>query len=470
MWIQPILPDPELAMRDGATTPPPVLYHDLPLEILQQIFLRAIPPDFLLDSSLSAGPDSPWCRAIASKKSVILVCKEWYNAGIWLLYEHIVFRRVDQIPALLRTLETSAENFSEFINAVTLHAYIPEPYADSFVTYMERLIDLCPHLSRFNFTCRCALPFTARFPVLSRSITHLQVDARVLSPAELFSILDNVCNNLSWLSMCIPETSASQYLPEQCHLPNLETLLIVARPIGNGFLSSIGKILSVPRLRRLTVKLEYYVYRPALQTIDMDDFTSFCEMHGRQLQFPHVQPTFIQGMNGFKLLLQRMVDACPVLEHLVLHPRADPVTHPNVKWIDIWSPHALDSGDSWKSLRQSITRTAFPELQGVRELSSSLMFFSSDIPTVFPPYIISAPKDALEFRFLGVYVRYDPGFLWSERQIDVDRSFGEDNSDDEDFFCETSSSSSSSFYDDSSTTSSQASLGEMCAYSLPETN
>ncbi|KIM85054.1 hypothetical protein PILCRDRAFT_379983 [Piloderma croceum F 1598] len=71
------------------------------------IFLRALPPSFLVDSSLNAGSDSPWCEALRMKKSIVWVCKAWWQVGLELLYEEISMRRIGQNSALLRTLNAN---------------------------------------------------------------------------------------------------------------------------------------------------------------------------------------------------------------------------------------------------------------------------------------------------------------------------------------------------------------------------
>ncbi|GLB37423.1 hypothetical protein LshimejAT787_0404740 [Lyophyllum shimeji] len=428
-------------MSEAAATPSLATYPGLPPEILFLIFLRAIPPNFLLDTSLAAGPNSPWCKALAFKRSLILVCKEWYAVGVRLLYEDVVFRRMNQMTALLRTLETSGGKFCDLIKRVTLYAYIPDTYSPFWVRCIQRLMDLCPRISRFDAACPWAFPYPLppSLPRLTSSITHLQLHA-ALTAAEQFSVLDN------------------QNLPKRCHLPNLGTLIIGMFPVGNDRLSSIGGIFSMPRLRQLTCEFDYFG-PDGVTTIDMEHYIPFLEIHGRQLRSLHVRPAFLWTMKGFRISSQRMVDACPVLEHLVLHPCADPVTHKNVKWVDVWSRHvAAGPESSWRALRESLTTKFFPKLERVRVLSSSLSLFC-DIPTVFPPDIVSEPKDVLEFEFPGVYLRHDLGFVWSERQIDVDTMYDEDDSGDEDYCSDSSSSSSPSDDDGASVSSAEYSYG-----------
>ncbi|KAF5386108.1 hypothetical protein D9615_002256 [Tricholomella constricta] len=408
----------------------PIPYHYLPPEILSLIFLRAIPPSFLLDSSLSAGPGSPWFNAMATRKSILLVCQEWYTASIELLYQEVVFRRIAQIPAFLQTLEASPGKFEPFIKELTLHAFIPASHGSSFVKYIQRVIDLCPRIAKFTFASRCHLPTTARLPVLRASITHLQLHASV-PLVDVLNILDIVGESLLRLLIHVP-ASFNQYCTTKVYyLAHLEDLLIETTPVGNENLFPMGRILSMPSLQRLTFKIDFFA-QPGFETLSMENFTSFCRMHGHHLQFLHLHPNFSWTMRRYTIMLQGLLDVCPMLEHLVLHPCAGPVTHPNVKWVDIWSPHPA-AAKSWIPLRQSLTKAAFPKLQRVRQMSSGLALFY-DVPTLMPPNAIDTKDDAFELCFAGIEARCDMDFLRCQRPIDVDPVYGdgeeEDYSDD----------------------------------------
>ncbi|KAJ6632413.1 hypothetical protein B0H10DRAFT_1938037 [Mycena sp. CBHHK59/15] len=54
-------------------------FMHLPLEILHMIFVMVIPPDYLLNPSLSVGHSSAWCSSMVTKRLLILVSKYWYK-------------------------------------------------------------------------------------------------------------------------------------------------------------------------------------------------------------------------------------------------------------------------------------------------------------------------------------------------------------------------------------------------------
>ncbi|KAF9223147.1 hypothetical protein BS17DRAFT_880787 [Gyrodon lividus] len=64
-------------------------------------------PTILLDPSLSRSLESAWCHATRVRKAVVLVCKARYSVGINDLYREVVIRRINQIPALLSTLQNN---------------------------------------------------------------------------------------------------------------------------------------------------------------------------------------------------------------------------------------------------------------------------------------------------------------------------------------------------------------------------
>src|ERR1700691_1480708 len=91
----------------------------LPQEILHIIFQLVLPPSFFLDPALYRGPQSPWCQSLRSKKALVSVCKAWWCAGVDMLYAEIVLRRVGQVPALIRTLESPDNDFRNSVKAMS---------------------------------------------------------------------------------------------------------------------------------------------------------------------------------------------------------------------------------------------------------------------------------------------------------------------------------------------------------------
>ncbi|KAF8163602.1 hypothetical protein B0H34DRAFT_329570 [Crassisporium funariophilum] len=105
----------------------PSSVSQLPPEILYQIYLRSLPPSFLLGPSPYTGLLA-WRKTLAQKKSIVLVCRAWYSAGISLLYEDICIRRLYQLPCLLSTLQGGAsrnKKFGALIKTLNVQCVIP---------------------------------------------------------------------------------------------------------------------------------------------------------------------------------------------------------------------------------------------------------------------------------------------------------------------------------------------------------
>ncbi|KAJ3966082.1 hypothetical protein EV361DRAFT_936741, partial [Lentinula raphanica] len=120
----------------------------LPLEILRLIFLRTVAPGWLML------PDrrylSSWNVNTRTKLHLINVCRDWYKAGIKLLYEEIVIDSIGQFCALVSTLRVDC-SLAAKVNA--LHLSFPSPGEDFivFLRIYDSLPDLCPNLSKLVF-------------------------------------------------------------------------------------------------------------------------------------------------------------------------------------------------------------------------------------------------------------------------------------------------------------------------------
>ena len=126
--------------------------HHIALEL---IFEASLPPEPLIDSSLSYGPESTWSERLRTQKALTLVCHNWHEVAVALLYHDIVLRRVNQIPALLRTLRLNP-NLRDLIKHITFACYVPEAWDDVTSRSITLLIGLCPNLRSINFS----MPFS----------------------------------------------------------------------------------------------------------------------------------------------------------------------------------------------------------------------------------------------------------------------------------------------------------------------
>jgi hypothetical protein len=116
--------------------------------------------------------------------------------------------------------------------------------------------------------------------------------------------------------------------------------------------------------------------------------------------------------------LQNILDACPGLEHLVIDEHKDlPCTHPNIKWVDVWSlikrykwsskpPWCKTVLDAWKDWK-----AVLPSLQNVRILREGLPS-PLEIPFLVPPHETTSNTD-LEIQYSGIRMSFKHGCLFN---------------------------------------------------------
>jgi len=85
--------------------------------------------------------------------------------------------------------------------------------------------------------------------------------------------------------------------------------------------------------------------------------------------------------------------------HVIIYPRASGLlTHEYIEYVF----------ESWYNLRESITQTAFPSLQGVLQPSARLSY-SPDILIIYPPGQALRPLYSHSYSFLELDIRQNIG-------------------------------------------------------------
>ncbi|KAF9010593.1 hypothetical protein BDQ17DRAFT_931511 [Cyathus striatus] len=385
------------------------------------ILLRSVAPSFLLDPTISPGPDSSWCQALRQKKSLILVCREWYKVSLPLLYEDVCFRRISQLPVFLHTVESAPGELGSLVKRLSIYAFIPDNrYGAATNRYLRRLFDLCPRLTLFGYTSPCDLPPNVLIAPITT--THL-----VLGETVKFDTLSKLMAQLSIVleSLTFHVTAVDRGFwntPTQS-FPRLHSLLCVISPGTRKHLAALANMWTLPSLCHLTFKIigNTINWEPRITT---HDFVLFCSVHGKNLKSLHFHPEYWWSMSTYCIDIQRVVDVCSSLEHLILHPKTLPLTHPNVKWVDIWLPHVRSScAEDWKRLYQSVNSQSFPSLVGIRVISNPLSCLF-DIPRTIPPGMVNRDDEGFELEFPGIHVKHNYGHLgtieptWSDEGVD----------------------------------------------------
>ncbi|KAG5653656.1 hypothetical protein H0H81_011616 [Sphagnurus paluster] len=366
--------------------------------------MRIIPPNFFLDPSTFQGSQSPWLKVMKMKKSIILVCRSWYFAGIPFLYEDIAFLRLPQIPAFVRTIKALPHGgkLGQLVKGITLYAYIPQGYGESFNTHMACILSDCPRLERFIFNSPCSLPSTARFPSITPSITYLSLNQSVSFAAALDILDGSVGERLTRLAINASDVYDNFQAEKIRHLPRLVDLLVsnVDENEEAAAVQILVDTLSIPHLKRLTLV--------SRSRFGGAFFMPFFEKHGRTLQFVHFLVydypyRYVPGRNTGDL--QSLLNLCPVLEHLVVDSiRArGGITHPTVKWVDM----CISAGQvpNWET---SVWKAGFPACRGFREICASVTLMR-DIPSEIPPSMVASQHDTFELVFPGVNIYHNVG-------------------------------------------------------------
>jgi len=392
----------------------------IPPEILRMIFLHAVPPLFLIDSSIAGGPESPWCQALRMKKSIVGVSRAWCEVGIEVLYKDVAFRRIGQISALLRTLEARPDDFRNLVRGITVNCFVPRGYAALFHTELKRIFEHCPRVAHFAFNPSFSSPLPYILPVINSPITHLDCGATITFSSVLASLM-NVSGTLVSLSFHLPNTEQEVTL---IHFDRLKTLRCGVQYDSRENLRMVEAKWKMPRLERLTFELD-----GDQRTMSTYLYRSFFIAHGRCLKFLSIR----LGPWGRKcsLAMQPLLDQCPILEHLVLQAHSrDTLAHPTVKWIDLWSPHVRNRCiHPWVHVN-FWAKEAFPALQGVRTLDVALVNVP-DLATMMPPDAV-VNGDAFD-RFPGIHIWHSRDRL-IRRDLMYIRVFeGGDNSSDDDY-------------------------------------
>jgi hypothetical protein len=113
------------------------------------IFHFALPPSIFLNPALSRGPQ---CQDLRFKRAIISACKAWWLAGVDILYADIVLRRIGQMAALVRMLESPGNDFDNSVRAIRVVFCVSDAYANFAQNVLNRVIDHLTSLVVSTFT------------------------------------------------------------------------------------------------------------------------------------------------------------------------------------------------------------------------------------------------------------------------------------------------------------------------------
>lgn len=352
----------------------PSQLHGLPTEIWTLIFERAIPQHTLFDTSLSVVTQSSWCKTLQLMKSIVLVCRTWYHIGVIFLYKYICIRRFPRLEQLRTALVgPSLQPLGQLVKSLDINCYIPDEHLSRFNAYVREVMDVCPFLTSFGYCSPCDLPpSTLQSGSLPPRITHLRLDSTVYYD-RLLSILHELRGSL--LVFCMHARNLQMVALVRVSLPSLQTLSVIhsysKREVGA---LDMTRNWDMPALQQLTIWSNSFAHDnyPGHTITDVrieDAIISFVSTHGQGLLHLHIGiHYFLFHATRFQLVLQH----CPLLERLIIHPSTfrrihwmvDRLFHPKLRWIDF--THYLHDKPHFPDSSLCLSKQEFPSLQGVR--------------------------------------------------------------------------------------------------------
>lgn len=423
----------------------------LPNEIYRMIFLRVVPPHSFLDTSLCGGPTSAWNNAIQSMINIIMVCKRWAEIGMEQLYECVVFRRLGQLFAFASTLELHPE-LGKLVKRIEIRCYVQKHCMTAYAGAIKSVLDCCAPLDHITFDpllpswpafCSTAIRRTGTtlqdhetctresLEIIPLNVTHLDLGRSV--PLELLGAQLPSFQHLWSLTLQLPHVAGdfSEDDPPSVPIVKMGHLHHLSLDVGRSSLYSFKKIYaewSMPLLRQLRI-----------QCHDDSFLAVFCSKflgkHGGLLQYLHVHPCCLHHPRD--VIYAGLSIACPVLEHLVLHPGAVlPPMHPTLALVDIWTAKFSAHIDRVADLRGCLQqRDAYPCLRRIRTLDCGLPP-NIDWPLIFPPdeNVGNLPLEAeYEYPYLHIRVNMDGIFrLDLPPWVDEEGAEGQDEERDSD--------------------------------------
>ena len=396
--------------------------NQAPPEILLIIFRHTLPSSTALERSVINAPESTWSEEYEVKRTIVAVCKLWRDVGLGLLYDEVVIRRVDSLPALLRTIVAPSTYIGELIKKIAISCVVP--FGDDLMAFeqcVKRIVAHCPSLCRLTIHPSFhpisidteshqvrLLPLRVSDDILN--ITHLDW-AYCLLLSDLISLLPQ-CPNLRSLHFHLrsydrlDQSDVETALSNLVVLPSLRELNFVRSDDPWGALDSpytdvdsqLAAQWSMPRLERFTYG--------NTRSLEFANIVGFCQIHGGSLRYLHLGPDWREWI--LNDTVQNVIDECPLLEHLVLWMSGNleiitSLHHRKLMWMDIWLdlPAIMKKVETFSQARIP----GLPFLRRMRIFDNRLWrSCATELPALLPPEA-AAECDGFQYTYFGLNVK-----------------------------------------------------------------
>ncbi|KAJ6494072.1 hypothetical protein C8R47DRAFT_397590 [Mycena vitilis] len=368
-------------------TEPAAPMRRLPLELLHEICDMTIPPHYMLNASLSCGPNSPWCTSMVTKRSLVLVSSAWYEAGIDLMYKHIFLRRLPATEALLATL-TANPSLGALIRNITVMCFVPRNCCVTTRRNLTQILKFCPALSSLNHLPPFLPPTPFFLPAFPSTITSLKFSFHE-NLHTVYNALQRFCPQLEELSLYPIDDEVFDSL--ELIFPRLRALYSTLT--DNIVVQKFSLKWHMPMLSRLTFRTVMRVENV------LSTYLILLAAHGHRLEYVAFSPFPSKSQHGES---GPLLASCPNLKHVVLplgtakdFCRPD-YCYPSVKWVDFWLATTRSRTTDLKKL------PCYPNIERpFRFLDIGLCTLMDDVPQAFDPRVLGT----WSLDFPGICVR-----------------------------------------------------------------
>ncbi|KAK7054459.1 hypothetical protein VNI00_003657 [Paramarasmius palmivorus] len=411
----------------------------LPQEILRTIFQYSITPESLLNTNRADWRGSGYRVNLRTKRSIIAVCRDWFNAGYEFLFKEVTLWHLSQANAFISHLETSPHTPSSFVKAVSINCIVPffehpEETRSTVVMTLQRILILCPRLCNLSFAPIPDVDATAALsqlvfstatadaagppPDMGTSLRELLLSGFALPgwgiEAFAFSL-----DNLETLSLTI---NAQTEDPNRVMIPpmiwpRLKWLRYISCGKEPSIFGEISLRWEMPMLEKFSM---------TVNSTESTVFSDFLDAHGSKLRYLNVARKTPKETNPAALHFD-VLSKTPVLQHLVVStsiwPDQDPLRHARLEWVDIWEEVASFTSaashetamSALEKQRQLFHTSNIPTLKSVKIFDVALQFtrHQFDLPAFLTPDILDTEDGSpARIQYAGVDIVHVDGYVF----------------------------------------------------------
>jgi hypothetical protein len=413
----------------------------LPFELWRDIFTFAV-GDFCERAALLRGGWTLYWRASQNLiLSLISVSHFFQDIATGLLYEQVTIHDAGQLIRIAMVLEEDSKRsggrLGALVRRVRFDYWQPPGWAELFQRELAVLVLHCPNLDMFDYGAGYLQTLSGADEPLSYFHIPFETTANATGVRHIGYVREGKgqelypppglflsCSNLTSLELSLVFNHSTSLFDKELHKRMfgnvvLPCLLSLRLDVHHTWLAPTLHSWSLPTLTHLTLIIPRPMSPSPLPSQTESDtnthiasfpspFVKFVAVNGRKVIYLHLQFEPIYGSRkqltpeDSVVICQDFINACPVLNHLVL-----PCARLKIHWtiIDRLLSHSVHYIDTWLRRRDMIredlldeaekieNNTGLPALRRVRALDEGLQGLV-DLPLLVPPSILDVSRDA----------------------------------------------------------------------------